>query len=99
MSGTLAAKLHANSNSTLTPWRERPFLTMQAASEIAALSPASLYRFAAEGRLVLKKLGGRTLVATSSLEQLIATAAAWTPSDRGAAARVARETRAAQARA
>lgn len=94
-----SARSPAKASASQTPWWQRPYLTMQTAGEIAGLSPASLYRFAAEGRLVLKKLGGRTLVDTPSLENLIATATPWTPSERGVAARAAREPRAAQARA
>lgn len=81
-----------------TPWRDRPFQQMQTASEIAGLSPASLYRFAAEGRLILKKLGGRTLVDTSSLIALIGEAEPWSPSDRADRARAARADRAQAAR-
>ena len=45
-----------------TPWRDRPLLQLKTASEIAGVSPASLYRFSDEGRLKLRELGGRTLV-------------------------------------
>jgi hypothetical protein len=45
-----------------TPWRDRPLLQLKTASEIAGVSPASLYRFSDEGKLKLRELGGRTLV-------------------------------------
>lgn len=95
-----SAENHTDIASTkaVTPWRERPFQQMQTASEIAGLSPASLYRFAAEGRLILKKLGGRTLVDTSSLIALIGQAEPWSPSDRAEQARSARVARAQAAR-
>jgi len=70
-----------------TPWRERPLLPLKIASEVAGVSPASLYRFSDEGRLKLRELGGRTLVDTPSLIALIGTAKDWTPRPRGQEAR------------
>ncbi len=74
-----------------TPWRERPLLPLKIASEIAGVSPASLYRFSDEGRLKLRELGGRTLVDTTSLIALIDTAKDWTPRPRGQEARAKRK--------
>jgi hypothetical protein len=70
-----------------TPWRDRPLLQLKTASEIAGVSPASLYRFSDEGKLKLRELGGRTLVDTKSLIALIDSAADWTPKNRGGEAR------------
>ena len=72
------------------PWRERPFQTLQTASDIAGVSVATLYRLAAEGKLRLRTLAGRTLIETSSLIELTDSAEPWTPSDRGKAARARR---------
>ena len=72
------------------PWRERPFQPLPRAREITGVSIASLYKLADEGRLVFRRIAGRTLVETVSLVQLIDAAEPWTPSDRGAAARASR---------
>jgi hypothetical protein len=74
-----------------TPWRDRPFLQMKAASEIVGVSVASLYKFSDIGRLKLRDLGGRTLVDTKSLIARIETASDWTPKNRGVAARAKRK--------
>jgi len=74
-----------------TPWRDRPLLQLKTASEIAGVSPASLYRFSDEGKLKLRELGGRTLVDTKSLIALIETAKDWTPRKRGEEARAKRK--------
>lgn len=78
------------------PWRERPFLQLKLASEIAGVSPASLYKAAGDERLVFVKLGGRTLVETRSFIAFTETAARWAPSDRGAAGRESRKMKALQ---
>lgn len=72
------------------PWQQRPHLRLEVATEIAGISPASLYRLAAAGRVKLVKLAGRTLVETKSLVSLVNTAEPWTASERGAAARAKR---------
>jgi hypothetical protein len=64
---------------------------MKAAAELCGVSIASLYRFSDEGRLVLRRLGGRTLVDTKSLIALIESAENWTPYDRGKEARAKRK--------
>lgn len=74
-----------------TPWKERPLLQMQTASEVTGVSIASLYRFANEGRLQLRRLAGRTLVVTEGIVALVDAAEAWTPSNRGNEARIARK--------
>jgi len=79
----------APSNSKITdkgssgelPWHERPFLTMQFASQVAGISTASLYRYASLEKLVLKRLAGRVLVQTSSLERLLESAEDWSPTN------------------
>jgi hypothetical protein len=74
-----------------TPWRDRPLHPMKSAAELCGVSIASLYRFSDEGRLVLRRLGGRTLVDTKSLIALIESAESWTPYDRGKEARAKRK--------
>ena len=76
-----------------TRWQDRPLLSLQLASEIAAISAASLYRFADEGRLSLRRLAGRTLVETGSLIELLNSAEPWKPSQRGKEARAKRSAR------
>jgi len=76
------------------PWQQIPHQTMQNAGRLAGLSPASLYRYAAEGRLKLRRLAGRTLVDTQSLIALIDSAEEWTPSSRTEKARATRVERA-----
>jgi hypothetical protein len=75
---------------TEVPWQECAFQTLQAASRIAGVSVASLYRFEGEGRLTFRRLAGRTLVETASLTELLQSAETWTPSDAGGAARTKR---------
>lgn len=74
-----------------TPWRDRPLHPMKTAAEICGVSIASLYRFSDEGRLTLRRLGGRTLVDTKSLIALVESAEKWTPYDRGKEARAKRK--------
>lgn len=88
-----SASSRAPATSVDVPWQQRPMLPLATAAEIAGVSPASLYRFAAEGRLKFRRLAGRTLVETSSLIALVKTAETWTPSNRGAAARAKRSER------
>jgi predicted site-specific integrase-resolvase len=83
-------------NSRDIPWRDRPLQPMKTAAEIAGISVASLYRYAAEGRLTFRKLAGRTLVDTASLIELIDSADAGTPSTRTRAACAKRASRASQ---
>lgn len=73
-----------------TRWQDRPRLSMQVASEISALSVASLYKAADVGGLVLVRQSGRTLVETPSLIEFMKRAEPWTPSDRGKEARAKR---------
>lgn len=68
------------------PWREREFLTVQLAADVASLSPASIYQFAHDRRLQLHVLNGRTLVRTDDFLLLLATAEMWKPSKRTAPA-------------
>lgn len=77
-------------------WRDCAFLTVQNAAAIAGVSPASLYRFAKEGRLELRRLGGRTVVETRSLVAILAAAEAWAPSGRARAAVESRSKRSAR---
>jgi hypothetical protein len=73
-----------------TRWQDRPRLSMQLASEISALSVASLYKAADKGGLVLVRQYGRTLVETPSLIEFMKGAEPWKPSDRGKEARAKR---------
>jgi hypothetical protein len=73
-----------------TPWRERAFLQLKTASEIAGVSVTTLYRFSDAGRLKLREFGGRTLVDTPSFIALLATADDWKPKNRGHQARAKR---------
>lgn len=73
-----------------TRWQDRPRLSLQLASEISALSVASLYKAAGEGGLVLLQQYGRTLVETASLIEFMNRAEPWTPSARGKEARAKR---------
>ena len=84
----------ARDKQPLTPWRERPLLNMRVASEIAGVSPASLYRLANMGQISLKKLAGRTMIETGSLIAVMESAEDWSPSDRPAKALAARGERA-----
>jgi hypothetical protein len=72
------------------PWRDRPLLPLKIAAEIIGVSPASLYRFADEGRLKLRTLAGRTLVDAPSLSALADSATDWKSTDRGKEARAKR---------
>ncbi len=76
-------------------WRDTPLIRMRDASEILGLSVASLYRLAHDGKLVLKKLEGRTLVETRSLIEVADSASDWAPDGRTKNAVHARQQRAA----
>src|SRR3954470_11178926 len=91
-SSTRPTTADSSLSANYTPWRNRPLLQLKLASEIAGVSPASLYRFSDEGKLKLRELGGRTLVDTKSLIALIESAKDWTPKPRGGEARAARKT-------
>src|SRR5690606_28530771 len=78
-------------------WTERRLLPLKLAAQIAGLSPATLYRLEAGGRVKFKRLGGRTLIETSSLIALIDGSENWTASDHGAAGRAKRAERAREA--
>lgn len=71
-------------------WRDRPLQPLPVAADIAGLSPTTIRRLAAEGKLTLKRLAGRTMVETVGLVALINNAERWTPSHRADAARHAR---------
>jgi hypothetical protein len=63
------------------PWQSRPLIPINVASQVSGNSPTQIYRHASQGRIELRKLGGRTLVVTSTLLALIASAEPWTPSE------------------
>ena len=88
---TTAANLPPAASTPQTPWRDRPLHPMKTAAEICGISIASLDRFSDEGRLTLRRLGGRTLVDTKSLIALVESAEKWTPYDRGKEAREKRK--------
>lgn len=93
-SGKASSKIQPKPQTASTLWRDRPLLSMQVASEVAGVSRGSLYRLAAENRLQLKKLAGRTLVDTPSLIAILDSAEAWTASPCTAKAVAARGERA-----
>jgi hypothetical protein len=72
------------------PWKQRPLTPMKVGTQVSGNSATQLYRHAAQGRIELRKLGGRTLIVTKTLIALIESAEPWTPSDRGKAARARR---------
>lgn len=74
-----------------THWRDRAFLQMKTASEVAGVSISTLYNFSDRGLLELRNFAGRTLVDTKSLIALLETAQAWTPRNRGREAREKRK--------
>jgi hypothetical protein len=86
-----AAPLSDDSN---IPWHQRRYVIMDVGPQTNGLSRASHYRAAAEGKLKLVRLGGRTLIDVPSLIAFNNSAEQWTPSKRGAAARAARSDRA-----
>jgi hypothetical protein len=75
-------------------WRDRALIPLRHASQIVGVSPASLYKYEAAGRLQFRRLAGRTLVTTKSLITLIDSAEEWKASDRGSQGRAARSGRA-----
>lgn len=75
-------------------WRETEFVSVQAAAKIAGVSPASIYKAEATGKVKFRRLLGRTLVTTGSLIALLETAGTWQPSERGSAGRAKRVERA-----
>ena len=74
-----------------TPWRDRPLLPLLTASEIAGVSPSSLYALADQGRLRFRQLAGRTLVDTESLIALLNSAEPWVRRNLGDQAREKRK--------
>jgi hypothetical protein len=76
-------------------WREAPRLRLKTAAEVSGLSVSSLYNLANDGKLIFRRLAGRTLVDTASLIALIDSDEPWTPSKRGEAARLKRSKEAA----
>lgn len=75
-------------------WRDREFLTMQMAGEIAGVSPATLYGFAKKGELKLERFAGRTVTRPAELLNLLEKMAAdWQPNERSARAVKARTAR------
>jgi len=67
-----------NSNLPL-PWDSVPLQTVQRASQILGTSTASIYRMAAQGRIQLVKLEGKTLVRTADLRSILESATPWKP--------------------
>lgn len=74
-------------------WRNTELQTLQAASAITAVSVASLYRAQSEGRLVFRRLEGRTLVTTESLAAFVDGAPTWTAATQGRTAHEANAAR------
>lgn len=73
-----------------TPWRERELLPLRVAAEIIGISPASLYRLQAEGRVTFKRIAGRVLLPVADIAAIVDGAENWKASAQGLAARQAR---------
>ena len=69
------------------PWRDRAFVNIDVAAEAIGVSAASVYRLAAQGTLVLRRVAGRVVVETAGLLAVERSAEKWAPSERGAEAR------------
>ncbi|WP_238272145.1 hypothetical protein [Methylobacterium cerastii] len=63
---------------------------MTVTTDVTGLSPTTIYRLAAEGRLTLKRIAGRVVVETPGVIDLVRNAEPWKPGTRGAAARAKR---------
>lgn len=72
------------------PWDQRPHLRMTIATDVTGLSPTTIYRLAAEGKLTLKRIAGRVVVETPGVVALVEGAEPWKPGKRGGAARARR---------
>jgi len=84
-------KRSSPTNKTEIPWRERPVMTVQLASQLSGVSLTTLYRLANKGDLIFRRIAGRVVVETPSLIRFIENADAWTPvSTRGQNARARR---------
>lgn len=68
----------SNSGSSI-PWRERVLVPINFASEIIGVSRSTIYRLQADGKLVFKRIGGKTLVTVASLTHLLDNPDDWTP--------------------
>jgi excisionase family DNA binding protein len=55
-----------NTASTV-PWFQKPVLPLRVASEVLGVSRSSLYRLQASGKLTFSRIGGKTVVRTSSV--------------------------------
>lgn len=69
------------------PWDQRPHLRMTVTTDVTGLSPTTIYRLAAEGKLTLKRIAGRVVVETPGVVALVQNAEPWRPGKRGGAAR------------
>lgn len=98
MANSNLARVDASPAEQPTSWRDTALIPLLRASEIAGISVASLYKMRREGRLDFRKLAGRTLVTTESLERLIDDAETYRDSARTDNARTARAARAERAR-
>lgn len=72
------------------PWRERIFVPVNFAAEITGVSRATVYRLRDDGKLIFRRIGGKTLVTVESLAKLVDNPDDWSPSDQGAAGRAKR---------
>ena len=77
----------AQSAASADDWRKMPVQTVARAAELLCCSSAQVYALSHRNELELKRVAGRTVVATKGLVRLIDGAQPWTPSARGAAAR------------
>ncbi|WP_425069197.1 hypothetical protein [Reyranella sp.] len=74
-------------------WRKTEYQTLQSASRISGVSVASLYRAQSEARLEFRRLEGRTLVTTLSLNNFVDGAEPWSPAAQGRTAHAAQAAR------
>ena len=72
------------------PWDQRPHLRMTVTTDVTGLSPTTIYRLAAEGKLTLRRIAGRVVVETPGVVALVQSAEPWKPGNRGGAARAKR---------
>lgn len=62
---------------TVTPWAQRPLLPLRVAADLLGISRSGLYRLQASGKLTFGKVGGKTVVKTSSLISYLETIEEW----------------------
>jgi excisionase family DNA binding protein len=59
--------LSSAKNTSNIIWSDKPLLPLRTAADLLGISRSGLYRLQASGKLTFCKLGGRTVVKTTSL--------------------------------